>query len=85
MNTISNQFGDYRCSAEQKIVDGMVLLIYSSLTLSYLLLTFYGDYLGRKTFLVIGVSCIVIGLVISVTSVNLYIAVAGLFIAFFGS
>ena len=85
MRTISNQFGDYRCRDEQNTVDGMILLVYSSLTMSYLLLTFYGDYLGRRTFLMIGVIALVVGLLISVNSENLYVAVAGLFLAFFGS
>ena len=53
--------------------------------MSYLLLTFYGDYLGRRTFLMIGVIALVVGLLISVNSENLYVAVAGLFLAFFGS
>jgi MFS family permease len=61
------------------------MLIYSSTVFSYLLLAIFGDYLGRKKFMIIGLLLTIGGILISIFAVNLLMGAMGMFIGSLGT
>lgn len=85
MSTMANQFGDYRCASESSLVDFAVMLIYSSTIFSYLLLSIFGDFLGRKNFMIFGLTLTIAGIILSIFSVNLIMGAIGMFASCLGT
>jgi OCT family organic cation transporter-like MFS transporter 4/5 len=84
MNTLANEFGDYRCSNEKMTLDSIITLMYVGTLVGFLLLTFVGDLLGRKLLLTICCSLGVVGLIITIFCANITMAGIGLFLATVG-
>ena len=85
MNTLANQFGDYRCSSESSVIDTAVLIMYASAIVAYLLLTLFGDCLTRKKFMIIGQLATILGLVVAIFSVNILMGAFGMFLSCLGA
>jgi MFS family permease len=66
-------------------MDSLILMIYSSIILSNLVISVYGDYFGRRSYLLAGSCTLITGLLLAILSPNIYLASIGLFIAFFGN
>jgi MFS family permease len=84
MTTLADKMGDYRCSDEAATLSLAILFMYTSTIFAFLILTIFGDYLGRKNAIVIGLIATIGGLIITLVSPSLFMAAAGLFIALSG-
>jgi MFS family permease len=58
--------------------------MYSSTTLAYIVLAIFGDFLGRKRFVQIGMIMVLAGMAITIFSVNLLMGSLGMLICCFG-
>ena len=84
MSTMANKFGDYRCPIDSQQLDISVMIIYSSAIVAYVILTFFGDYLGRKRLKQIGLLLVLGGLAMTIFSVNLVMGSVGMMISCLG-
>lgn len=84
MQTLANKFGDFRCPQEKLQIDSLITLTYVGTVVGFLLLSFVGDLLGRKRLMIICMTGVVIGLVITIFCESLVTAGIGLFIASVG-
>lgn len=84
MNTLPDKFGDYRCPEEQGNIDLAVLLMYASSLVAYLLLAVFGDYLGRKRIMQIGLILTLGGILGCIFSPLLILAAVGMLISCWG-
>ena len=84
METLANQMGDYRCDSEAATLSLAILFMYLSTILAYLVLSILGDYIGRKTFIMLGLLIMIIGIIWTLFSNSLFLAAAGLFFGLTG-
>lgn len=85
MNTLIDEYGDFRCDPELLTLDLIETGIFSAVVFGYLLIAFLSGRLGRKTLIVCFFINTILGLLIVVLSVNLGMAAVGLFLALLGS
>lgn len=82
--TLADKMGDYRCSDEASTLSLAILIMYLSAIFAFLILTLFGDLLGRKKVIVIGLIVMILGLIVTIFSPFLFVAAAGMFIALSG-
>lgn len=61
------------------------MLIYSSTAISFFLLAVFGNYLGRKKFMIFGLVLTIVGLVFALLSDTLILGAIGLFVSCLGT
>lgn len=83
--TLAEKMGDYRCAEEASILSFAILFMYTSTIFAFLILTIFGDFMGRKNAIIIGLIATIGGLVVTLVSPSLFIAAAGLFVALSGA
>ena len=81
---MANNFGDYRCPSESRLIDVAVMIMYSSSVLAYIFLAFFGDYIGRKRLMQIGFILVIGGMAMATFSVNLIMGAVGMMICCLG-
>lgn len=84
MRTLANEFGDFRCPEEKLQLDFVITLMYVGTVVGSLVLTMVGDLVGRKRLMIACLATNVIGLAIVISSVNIEMAAAGLFLSTVG-
>lgn len=84
MNTLANKYGDYRCSSESGTVTLSILITYLGVIIGNALMAVTGDYFGRKTFVVTGLSIAIGGLFLTVFANHIYVASVGMMISVVG-
>ena len=85
MESLANQMGDYRCDSEAATLSLAILVMYSSTILAYIILSIVGDYIGRKTFIILGLIIMNVGIIWTIFSDSLFLAAAGLFVGLSGA
>ena len=76
--------GDFRCDSEAATLSLAILFMYMSTIFAYLVLSLIGDLIGRKTFIIIGLVTMIIGIVWALLANSLFLAAAGLFVGLAG-
>ena len=84
MLTLANEMGDYRCDSEATTLSLAILFMYMSTIFAYLVLSIVGDLIGRKTFIILGLVTMIIGIIWAILANSLFLAAAGLFIGLAG-
>ena len=84
LRTLADKMGDYRCSEEAATLSLAILFMYLSTIFAFLILTVFGDHLGRKKVIIIGLITMIGGLIMTLFSPTLFMAAGGLFIALGG-
>ncbi len=84
MQTLASKFGDFRCSDEANTINIVILIMYVGLIFSYLLMSLFGDFFGRRTFVLIGALATILGTLFALFVKNLYLAAVGLLLGVFG-
>lgn len=85
MQTLCTKFGDFRCAEEYATINVVIMIMYSGTIIGYLILSLAGDYFGRKTFLITGLTLGSLGLVLTILSNNIYVSAIGLLISSIGN
>lgn len=84
IKTITNDFGDFRCSAENITLAGAISLILFAKAAGALMMAIIGDRLSRKLLMILSQFLVVIGLAIALTGSSLSTIGWGLFFALAG-
>jgi MFS family permease len=58
--------------------------MYVGLIVSYIFISLFGDYFGRKTFIIVGAISSIIGTLFAIFINNIYLASIGLLVGIFG-
>ena len=85
MHTLANKFGDYHCSDSSSIINTLILIMFAGMIVAYLFMSIFGDYFGRKTFIIAGLPISIIGILMAILVKNIYLASVGLLIGSFGT
>lgn len=84
METLANKFGDFRCSSESGTITLSILITYLGVIGGNALMTVSGDYFGRKTFIVAGLSVVIGGLFLTIFGSHIYMSSVGMMISIIG-
>ena len=84
METLANKFGDFRCSSESGTVSLSILITYLGVVGGNALMAVFGDYFGRKTFTVVGLSVAMSGLLVTILGNHIYVSSVGMMISIIG-
>jgi len=84
METLANKFGDFRCSSESGTVNLSIMIGYIGVIIGNALMAISGDYFGRKTFIVGGLSLCIGGLFLTIFANHIYVASVGMMISIIG-
>lgn len=84
MATLTNKFGDFRCTPESGTITLSILITYLGVIGGNALMAITGDYFGRKTFTVAGLAVAIGGLFLVLFGTHIYAASVGLMISIIG-
>ena len=59
--------------------------MFAGMIVAYLFMSIFGDYFGRKTFIIAGLPISIIGILMAILVKNIYLASVGLLIGSFGT
>ena len=85
MSTLATQHGDFRCSEEATHVNLAIFIMYSSIVIAFVLLTFFGECIGRKSFILVGLITAIAGILFAILAPNIILAAVGLLIGLTGA
>lgn len=81
---MADRFGDYRCSNTEYEIDLVISFMYGGTLVGIFAMTAFGEVIGRKKFIVIGMGLIVAGTFVATVSGWLWMSAIGLCAAMVG-
>ena len=84
MITLANELGDFRCDSGAATLSLAILLIYVSNIVGYLIISIFGDFVGRKKIIIAGIIITIVGIIWTLLSDSLFLAATGLFFGLMG-
>jgi hypothetical protein len=64
IKSLANELGDYRCPSARDDLDNLIAIMFFGIAGGYLLLTLFGELVGKKTLMLINLICFMAGLLV---------------------
>lgn len=84
MNTLPTKFGDYRCPDTANLLNTSILIMFVGTIIAHVFMASFGDFMGRKLFILIGALVGISGIGFSILAKDLSVTSLWLAIGSFG-
>ena len=84
MNTLPVKFGDYRCPDTANLLNTSILIMFLGTVIAHVFIASFGDFIGRKEFILIGALVGISGIGFSLLAKDLFVASLCLAVGAFG-
>jgi MFS family permease len=84
MNTLPTKFGFYRCTDSANILNSSILIMFLGTVVAHVFMAIFGDFFGRKRFILVGAFVSIIGIIGSLVFKNIFLVSFFLAVGSFG-
>jgi hypothetical protein len=61
IKSLAGELGDYRCDDVKETLDNIIAIMFFGIAFGYLLLTLFGELVGKKMLMLINLGCYIVG------------------------